>query len=531
MKRSICTIALTATFSIAMAQGSTATDNCNDAVAVLLEDGTPVTLTGDNSAATSMGDFDPNSPVYGAEAVWHAFTTTVCMDVSIAFCGQTPAWTGTWGFLFTDCPGMDLLSPDAFNNDACGDGNVTYHHWTLVPGTYYFAVPRIDGSTGEYSIELTGIACPSGGVNDLCMNVQPVALEDGVPVQFTGDNSFATTVNDFEPGSPVSGAAVVWHAFTIDVCTTVILDYCGQTPVWEQTWGFLFADCPGNEVISPDQQNVTVCGDGNVTYEHWELFPGTYYIAVPLVGTSEGDYVINVTGTFCPSGNEHDLCMNIDPVTLASGSSIEFNGDNSTATTLNDFAPTSPVSGAAANWHAFTITTCMDVTFDLCGQSPVWEETWGFLFTQCPADSLIIPDDVNTTDCTDGNNTYDHWDLEPGTYYIAVPQIAGSTGAYTIHVSGDSCQLNVGVADAAAMQWSIFPNPTEGTFTIANSDDHEIRSVEIIDMAGRVVSTLNERIAPRSRSTIDAAQLPQGMYVVRVTTKAREQFQQRLSIR
>src|SRR5690606_33931109 len=82
MKRSICTLALAATFSIAMAQTSEATDSCNDAVAVLLEDGTPVTLTGDNSAATSMGDFDPNSPVYGAEAVWHAFTTTVCMDVS-----------------------------------------------------------------------------------------------------------------------------------------------------------------------------------------------------------------------------------------------------------------------------------------------------------------------------------------------------------------------------------------------------------------------------------------------------------------
>ncbi|MBS1581711.1 MAG: hypothetical protein JST66_05855, partial [Bacteroidetes bacterium] len=244
-----------------------------------------LTFTGDNTGATAAGDFAPGSPFLGDAVVWHAFTTSACADVVVSYCGQAPVWGHTLGILSTDCPADSVILHTAFDNDSCGDGNVTYRFTELAAGTYYLPVLHdpSQSAAGPYTIEVNAVACggsPVVPVNDACDSMTPEALVMGGTLTFTGDNTGATAAGDFAPGSPFLGDAVVWHAFTTSACADVAVSYCGQAPVWGHTLGILSTDCPADSVILHTAFDNDSCGDGNVTYRFTELAAGIYYLPV-----------------------------------------------------------------------------------------------------------------------------------------------------------------------------------------------------------------------------------------------------------
>ncbi|MBK8498422.1 MAG: T9SS type A sorting domain-containing protein [Flavobacteriales bacterium] len=138
-----------------------ANNDCTNVTAEALDIGAPLTFSGDNTNATSTGDFVAGSPFVAAPVLWHAFTTTECVDLVLAYCGQAPIWGNTLGFLTSSCPGDALVYYSSTNTTACNDGNTTYFFDDLPAGTYYVPVLRdaANGAIGPYSINVTAENC------------------------------------------------------------------------------------------------------------------------------------------------------------------------------------------------------------------------------------------------------------------------------------------------------------------------------------------------------------------------------------
>ncbi len=437
-----------AAFVPALVLGQT-NDFCQDVTPVALPLGSTIQFTGDNTGATIAGDFAPGSTLgsLNIPSTWHAFTVTSCADITINYCGTSPAFTEFWNVLATTCPANNVyLFTSQYNYTTCGDGNPTMYFLNAPAATYYFPVwYQNPGAIGPYEINVTAVACGSSGApNDQCGSVTPEPLAPGGSLQFTGNNSLATSSGDWAPGSPFAGAPVVWHAFTLSTCTSVSVAYCGQNPVWGNTLGVLARSCPGADLVYFSTFDNTACGDGNRTYYYNALAAGTYYVPVLLHPSSGsvGPYALTVNGTDCPPPPTfYDQCSQAQFQPLAVGSSITFTGDNTSATTTGDWPAGSPFSAAPVVWHGFTTTSCARVSVAYCGQDPAWGNTLGFLATDCPAANLVYFTLFNDSDCGDGNRTYTYSNLPAGSYLIPVLRdpANGAIGPYTIQVSATSC--------------------------------------------------------------------------------------------
>src|SRR5690606_37069659 len=93
-------------------------------------------------------------------------------------------------------------------------------------------------------------------------------------------------------------------------------------------------------------------------------------------------------------------------------------------------------------WEAFTITECLDVTVSYCGTTPVFGGALIDLYVGCDevagfSNGVRHPEEnINTTDCSDGNFTIPYEQLAPGTYYIAVIAGPGTVGDYVLTITG-----------------------------------------------------------------------------------------------
>lgn len=525
-------------FSSPPGGGGTGVDLCSGVVPIAITAGDQVVLTGDNSMATTTGDFDPASPFFpfSPEVVWHAFTITECTNITLDYCGQTPVWVpeDTWGFLFTSCPALDLVQPTGFDPALCGDGNSTYTHTDLAPGTYYIPVRKAGTANGPYSINLVASACATGAANDFCADVVPSPLAIGATLTFNGDNSAATATNDFVSGSGLEGAPVSWHAFTTTSCSYIVVSYCGTSPTWSNALGYLLSTCPADETVGAPLSafNNTDCSDGNFTYSFNAVPPGTYYIPVlcDQPNNSCGPYTINVTANSC-GGTVNDYCADVTPVVMELGTSMTFTGDNTNATDLNDFTGP-PFAGTPVAWHAVSLLSCTDLTIDYCAQEPAWSNTLGIISASCPSSEQIQFSDADTVSCGNLNWTYVFEDLPAGTYYIPVMNdpFNNSSGPYEITVSAVLCGP-IGVNEMDAPELSIYPNPAHGSFTLFNGGGSPIVQVEVIDVAGRIIHNINTNIAVQASNEIELKEASSGIYTVRILMADGDRLEKRLMVR
>ncbi len=137
----------------AQAYSAPPNDNCADVIPGTL----PMVVTGDNSSATSDCDLFLD----GAE-VWEAFTIDEKMDVTVAYCGTSPAFEVVYTILIEGCPCEKQIIAHVGDWEECGDGNMTLYFYGLNPGTYYIPIlaSHPDFSdyyfTGPYAISITG---------------------------------------------------------------------------------------------------------------------------------------------------------------------------------------------------------------------------------------------------------------------------------------------------------------------------------------------------------------------------------------
>lgn len=515
-----------------------ANDECGQVTPEVLVVNDTLTFSGDNTNATATNDFVTGSPFAGAPVAWHAITTTSCSNVTVSYCGLAPAWNNAFGFLSVDCPGDSLIFFSTFNDTDCGDGNLTYIYFELAAGTYYVPVVLDPGNNavGPYSINVSATGCSGPVFQDFCGQTVAQTLAVGDTLVLTGDNSNATPTGDFVQTSPFAGAPVVWHQISLPTCADVTVRYCGLNPTWTNAFGFMATGCPADSLVFFSTFDTTSCGDGNLTYYFDELAAGDYYVPVVLDpgNNAVGPYAIELTATACPGSNApvNDLCGDVVANDLAPGDTLTLVGDNTGATAAGDWVPNSPFGLAPVVWHAFTTDTCTEVTISYCGLNPAWTNSFGFLVTSCPGDSVVYFSTFNDTVCGDQNVSYYFYQLEAGIYYVPVVLDPGNNavGPYSIEVSAVNC-LGTGLAEKGRPSCLVFPNPSSGEMTLLNNGAFAVQWIEVLDVSGRSLYRERVNLAPGQRFDLHLqGRAEQGMYTLRVVG-AEGSAEQRIVVR
>jgi hypothetical protein len=92
------------------------------------------------------------------------------------------------------------------------------------------------------------------------------------------------------------------------------------------------------------------------------------------------------------------------------------------------------------------------------------------------------------------------------------------------NLPGNPCETPSSADEVKGAEFKLYPNPTNGIFTVSAANGSAVQTLDIYDVAGRRVMSLNPM---RSNVTMDISELPRGMYTIQLRG---ENFTQSLRI-
>jgi hypothetical protein len=187
-------------------------DNCESVIPTTLNPNSQLTFSGTGAGGTN------DCPLFGFPEVWEAFTISEELNVTIDFCGTTPALYGM-STVLTQCQCESLINNyGQVNWGACEDGNgsITFRH--LPAGTYYYPVYAGIDAAGPYTMHVTSEVPPPGPANDNCADAEAIG-----EVQNLEYSNFEATFDG--PGVCVT-TANVWYLYTPSASGEVVVDLC-----------------------------------------------------------------------------------------------------------------------------------------------------------------------------------------------------------------------------------------------------------------------------------------------------------------
>lgn len=297
----------------------------------------------------------------------------------------------------------------------------------------------------------TAAAHPNNGdrgnapANDYCANAEVINVVADCTAPIAGNNAEATNDGaDVSCDDPGADLLDVWYAFNSGNEDTVAITLTPGSDM--EDWAFaLYDGCAGTEIacaIVPFAPlNVAVAPDTD--YRLRVYSNSTYGVG--------GSFTICLTGPVLvvpPPAN--DECTGAVPQSVAVGSTVTFQGDNSGATDTEAL-------GLGSAWEAFILTEEADVTVDYCGTAPAFESYFVVLFTGCPISGPIYPGSYDTTACGDSNGSMCFPGLGAGTYYHPVMAGPQSTGPYILNVTAEPPGTNAAGNDECAGATPIIP--------------------------------------------------------------------------
>jgi hypothetical protein len=82
-----------------------------------------------------------------------------------------------------------------------------------------------------------------------------------------------------------------------------------------------------------------------------------------------------------------------------------------------------------------------------------------------------------------------------------------------LNLPGNPCETSINVDEVQAAEFKLYPNPTNGIFTVSAADGSAVQTLDIYDIAGRRVMSMNPL---RSNVTMDISDLPRGVYTIQL---------------
>lgn len=496
--------------------GGPSNDECGGAIALTVNSSCePQTFNSDGATESQAAATCTGFMASAANDVWFSFVavsaaTQVEVTGTEDFDPVLEVFNGTCGSLEAiTCTDGSTLGGTEVISITTTPGNTYYvrvYHWpyTNPPSNYDFSI------------------CVFGGdspANDQCANVTAEALSMGGSLSFSGSTTLATTTNDAEPGSMAEGLGpVVWHAFTISECMDVTLDYCA-TDDWDAVYGLLITTCPaGDDILFSTSANFTDCANGSATISYLGLNPGTYYIPVGLFESANGAYSINLSSDGTCTQLPNDDCDSAVELTPAESCNY-VNGSTLGASQSLPAITCNTFTGNANDdvWYKFTAT-----------------ETTHTIRVQGNGDFDAVVDlrsgtcaSSNNIDCSDftedgGLEEIIASGLTVGTtYYVRVYDwytAAPNDLTFGICVLNGAQPSSVAEVLAGELEWTLFPNPSEGQVNLMWGAAGTQANIEVFDVTGRVVFGMRTWLQQGEVFSFNVPGAAAGRYVVRVVT-------------
>jgi hypothetical protein len=290
-----------------------ANDSCSHANdGGILQPNSPIQFTGTTIGATH--DCMMNS----LPEVWVKFTTQACMDITIDYCGTTPAFNGMMASaqIFNSCPcGGSFYSSQG---QMCMDFN-TKINWQGVPaGTYYYPVLSGSGMLGNYIVNVTGAECPP-----------PAQVDSAITAPVTVAGNTCGAINNCQGDA---GEDYI-YAVTIPTDGEWVFSLCNSSSNWNSKMLLDSVLC-GSGIISDDDG----CGTfGGLSRFLASLPAGTYYLTIDGVSATDcGQYTLDITPFESPCEGSNYSSGNFD----GQGAVLDYRGLDYSSYGADDFSLT-----------------------------------------------------------------------------------------------------------------------------------------------------------------------------------------------
>jgi Fibronectin type III domain. len=491
-----------------------ANDECANAIPLTVSAGSLCAnaVSGTTASATNSGV--AVSPCTGTadDDVWYSFVATSATHVvaltNVVSVGTTSSTSLYLQVLSGVCGSMTSV--------ACDTSSATPAHLTglTVGNTYYIRVYNSNSGTAYANTFDICVTTPVAPANDDCVNAVALTVSPTATCATATAGTTASATNSGIAVSPCTGNADddVWYSFVATSASHIIkLSNVVSTGTSSSTSLY-------TQVFSGACGSLTsvVCGTTTTTTATG-LTPGqTYYIRVYNSNGAGYSNSFNICVGTPPPPPANDDCSGAIALTVGN------NFDANAITTTNDGATTDGTTTCQASrgdnvWYSVVVPASGSLTIETQGVagSGLTDTVLSVHGGSCG--SLT---DVNCDDDS-GVDNYSLISLTgqtPGsTLYISVWRYTGTagggstTGQFKLSAY-DASVLATNDVSATKDNIKAYPNPFADVLNI--SDITNVKSISIVDMAGRVVKTVE-----KPASSLHLGELKSGMYMVVLNMK------------
>lgn len=358
--------------------------------------------------------------------------------------------------------------------------------WSVVAGAGEFSDVHLFDATvtglgvGENVFSWTVDNGPCGITEDeVTIQVSEAAVV--IPAIAPGDTLILTGNNADAVDSVGLGVPAAWEAFELTECANVLVSYC-NTDGFTVYSNALYGEQPGGATLQPD--SVALCDNSAPMQFFNGMEPGIYWIAV-LADPEHamGDYAIEVVATECvqePSA-DNNLCEEAELLVPEGAGPVYATSATVNLSEATGQAPAPACIDGEEEWYDrwYRLANDADDIIAL-GLTAAPDAQVGMeVFRACDGESVA---------CAINSAPIQLTDHPAGEFIIRV-------FTYGTEPAQDDLQLLVavdrttGVQGANTTDLALFPNPGNGDFTLVAPFTATRATINVRDIAGRVVHT------------------------------------------
>ena len=503
--------------------------------AVSVAGGTYLYVTSDSAAFSNYygfnADFVTNAMLINGDDAVELFQDSVVVDV---FGDVNMDGTGTaWDFLDGWAYRMSGASP---NGGVFVDSLWTYSGINATDGcttngscASVFPIGTFVGSSNTASawagpITFSTQCLPF--IGDSASNPIPVTA---ISFQDSGNTSVCFT----DQGGNVSADA--WYQVVIDPCAdSLYVSLCGSG--YDTFLALL--DATGSVIVTNDDSGpfcpglqssaaIPVTGGDTVfvVVEGFDVEEGAYVLDITQIVSVPAVSVTYGTSSYCANDT-----INPTPTVTGPGGGFYFGSPGLALDSISGEVDLSQTTPGTYVVTYITLGACSASDTALVTVNPAEDPFFAYASDSlCLGDPNVSPSSVATPG---GSFSGSASGLVINASTGEIDLTASTAGSYTVtYNTGGPCSevstevvvivdCSIGILDALAGQFDVFPNPNAGSFHITNQGADMDAAIEVVDMVGKVVYKAPATLSQGLRHNVDMPNVTAGTYFLRISGEA-----------